>query len=41
MLEQLLDLLDQSDDPLLGVFYGVDVVLQHDLLGGMVKPHRR
>lgn len=41
MLEQLLDLLNQPGDPLLGVFNGMDVVLQHDLLRGMVKPHRR
>ena len=34
MREQLFDLLSQPGDPLLGVFNGVDVVLQHDLLGG-------
>jgi hypothetical protein len=41
MREQLFDLLNQPGDPLLGVFNGVDVILQHDLLGGMVEPHRR
>ena len=41
MREQLFDLLNQPGDSLLGVFDGVNVILQHDLLGGMVKPDRR
>ena len=38
--QQVLDLRGQARDPRLRVLDGVDVVLQHDLLGGMVEADR-
>ncbi len=39
MPEKLLNLLHQQGDPLFGIFNGVDVVLQDDLLSGMGEAH--
>jgi len=38
---KILDLRSQASDPLFGVIHGVDVVLQDNLLSGMVKAERR
>jgi len=38
---KILDLRCQASDPLFGVMHGVDVVLQDNLLSGMVKAERR
>jgi hypothetical protein len=36
--KQILDLRGQALDPCLGILDGVDVILQHNLLGGMIEP---
>ena len=38
---QILDLLHQASGPLFGVMNGMDIVLQHDLLGRVVEANRR
>jgi hypothetical protein len=38
---QIFDLLRQAGDPLFGIMHAVDIVLQHNLLGGVVEAKRR
>jgi len=39
--KQAFDLRRQALDPRFGILYGVDIILQHDLLGGMIEPDTR